>query len=233
MRVNLGLAAIIAALSLSAPAFAQLPDQPQQPPVQQDPVPSPKPKPTATPTPPPPRVPPTQIATGAATESVAAAARRAREQRQAQANSKARTFDNDNIPKQGGVSSVGESPAEPADEANGASAPASSSATPAAPGAIPGGSDEKGWRELFERLRHKHDQDQAALDVSQRELNVLDVQYYNDPVKGLQQGLTRSDINEKTAKIEAAKQQLAADDQELSDAEEQLRRAGGDIGWSR
>ncbi len=39
----------------------------------------------------------------------------------------------------------------------------------------------------------------------QRELGVLDVQYYNGPVKGMQQGYSRSDINEKTDKIEAKK----------------------------
>jgi hypothetical protein len=86
---------------------------------------------------------------------------------------------------------------------------------------------------LFARLRHKLEQDQDNVTVSQRELGVLDVQYYNDPVKSMQQGLTRSDINSKTAKIEAAKQQVEADKQAISDAEDQLRRAGGDIGWSR
>ena len=59
------------------------------------------------------------------------------------------------------------------------------------------------------------------------------MQYYNDPNKAMEQNLTRSDINEKTAKIEAAKQQVEADKQALADAEDQLRKSGGDIGWAR
>ena len=67
----------------------------------------------------------------------------------------------------------------------------------------------------------------------QRELGVLDVQYYNDPVKAMQQGYSRSDINEKTDKIEAKKKVIEADQQAISDAEEELQRAGGDPGWAR
>jgi len=67
----------------------------------------------------------------------------------------------------------------------------------------------------------------------QRELGVLDVQYYNDPVKGMQQGYSRSDINEKTDKIESKKQAIAADQQAIADAEDELQKAGGDPGWAR
>ncbi|MGA7638792.1 MAG: hypothetical protein WCB00_17795, partial [Candidatus Acidiferrales bacterium] len=93
--------------------------------------------------------------------------------------------------------------------------------------------DEKSWRDKFAKLRHKLDEDQADLDIMQRELGVLDVQYYNDPVKAMQQGYTRSDIDEKTAKIDAKKKQIEADGQAISDAEEELRRSGGDPGWAR
>jgi hypothetical protein len=64
-------------------------------------------------------------------------------------------------------------------------------------------------------------------------LGVLDVQYYNDPVKSMQQGYSRSDINEKTDKIEAKKKAIEADEQAISDAEEELQRSGGDPGWAR
>ena len=67
----------------------------------------------------------------------------------------------------------------------------------------------------------------------QRELGVLDVQYYSDPVKAMQQEFTRSDINNKTAKIDAKKKQIAADQQAISDAEDELRKSGGDSGWAR
>jgi hypothetical protein len=67
----------------------------------------------------------------------------------------------------------------------------------------------------------------------QRELGVLDVQYYSNPVKAMQQDLTRSDINKKTADIDAKKAQIEADKQAISDAEDDLRKAGGDPGWAR
>ena len=67
----------------------------------------------------------------------------------------------------------------------------------------------------------------------QRELGVLNLQYYNDPVKAMQQDLTRSDINEKTAKIAAKEKEIEADRQAISDAEDDLRQAGGDPGWAR
>ena len=164
-------------------------------------------------------------------DPLAAAARKAREQRKDQGGAKPpRVFDNDNIPTQGGVSSVGQNAA--ADYAAGTNAAAGNGSAPAAgkPSAPAG---ESAWRERFAKLRKKLEQDQADLDVMQRELGVLDVQYYNDPVKGMQQGYSRDDINEKTDKIEAKKKVIEADQQAIADAELDLRKAGGDPGWAR
>jgi hypothetical protein len=227
--IGLGLLAV-----LSAPVVvsAQRPDQPQQPPVNQDKVKDPNDTPPST-TPPPPPVPPAQIGSQPAGDSLAAAARRAREAKKDQAQAK--VFDNDNIPTQGGVSAIGPA-GEGSANADGSNADTGAGATSggaAGPAAGPGPNDEKTWRDIFAKLRKKLQQDQDALDIMQRELGVLDVQYYNDPNKALQQNLTRSDINEKTAKIDAAKAKIAADNQAISDEEDQLRRAGGDIGWSR
>jgi hypothetical protein len=164
-------------------------------------------------------------------DSLAAAARKAREQKKDQAGAKPpKVFSNDNIPTRGGVSAVGNDAsagaAEGADAAAGnASAPASGGSSAAA--------GEKAWRERFDKLRKKLEQDQADLDLMQRELGVLDVQYYNDPVKGMQQGYSRSDINEKTDKIEAKKKTIEADQQAIADAEDELHKAGGDPGWAR
>ncbi len=108
----------------------------------------------------------------------------------------------------------------------------SDASTPDAKGAK-GSGDEKTWRDKFAALRHKLDQDTTDLDVMQRELGVLNVQYYSDPVKGMQQGLTRDDINKKTADIDAKKQAIQADQQAIDDAEDDLRKSGGDPGWSR
>jgi hypothetical protein len=164
------------------------------------------------------------------TDPLVAAARKAREQKKEQAGAKPpRVFNNDNIPTQGGVSAVGQSPAAGATDGTDASA----GATPAAGAASSSGSDEKSWRDRFKRLNKKLEQDQAELDIMQRELGVLDVQSYTDPVKAMQQGYSRSDINEKTDKIEAKKKAIEADQQALADAEDELQRAGGDPGWAR
>jgi len=164
-------------------------------------------------------------------DSLAAAARKAREQKKDQTGTKPpRVYNNDNIPTTGGVSAVGTDPtAGTADSADGTT---DSAKTPAG-GAAPAASGEKAWRERFDRLHKKLKQDEDDLDIMQRELGVLDVQYYNDPVKGMQQGYSRSDINEKTDKIEAKKKTIEADNQAIADAEEELQRAGGDPGWAR
>src|SRR5271170_2676271 len=166
------------------------------------------------------------------TDPLVAAARKAREQKKDQAGAKpARVFNNDNIPTQGGVSAVGENAAAP-DAAAGDAAAAGNASAPASSGTS-AAAGEKAWRERFARLRKKMEQDRTDLALMQRELGVLDVQYYNDPVKGMQQGYSRSDINEKTDKIEAKKKVIEADQQAISDAEEELHRAGGDPGWAR
>jgi len=163
-------------------------------------------------------------------DSLAAAARRSREQKK-DAAKPARVFDNDNIPTKGGVSTVGNTPPAAAAGAPGA-ADATSGATPADGTKLSGG-DEKSWRKRFADLRRKVEADQQELEILQRELGVLDLQNYNDPVKGMQQELTRSDINDKRAKIEAKKKQIAVDQQAISDAENELRKSGGDPGWAR
>jgi hypothetical protein len=154
-------------------------------------------------------------------DSLAAAARKAREQKK-DSSKTGKVFTNDNIPTSGGISSVGD----------GSLVKASSDATSAAttPAA---GNDEKAWRAKFVQLRQKLDKDKADLDIMQRELGLLDVQYYNDPVKAMQQQLSREDINKKIAEIETKKKDVAADQQAIDDAEDDLRKAGGDPGWAR
>jgi hypothetical protein len=163
------------------------------------------------------------------TDPLVAAARKAREQKKDQAGAKpARVFNNDNIPTQGGVSAVGQ---QPAGDADGAAAADSTGAPSSEKTSAANGEAE--WRERFKRLHKKLEQDTDDLSIMQRELGVLDVQYYNDPVKSMQQGYSRSDINEKTDKIEAKKKTIEADEQAIADAEQELQRAGGDPGWAR
>jgi hypothetical protein len=236
MRRDLLCVAVAAFLLLSDRAFAfqNAQGQPSQSQAQKQAPATPAAAPAAPATPPAAQAPSTQSTTVSlppqTTDPLVAAARKAREQRKDQTGAKpARVFTNDNIPTQGGVSAVGVAPAadnaEGTGAAAGAVAPASDKPTAAA--------GESAWRERFAHLRKKLEQDQADLDLMQRELGVLDVQYYNDPVKSMQQGYSRSDINEKTDKIEAKKKTIEADEQAITDAEEELQRAGGDPGWAR
>jgi hypothetical protein len=168
--------------------------------------------------------PPATTPSSSQTDSLADAARKARERKKDSKPEK--VFTNENIPTTGGISTVGSAPpaAEPGAAAD--------TGTTSAKGSGSGG-NEKAWRDKFAQLRTKLAQDKSDVDVMQRELGVLDVQYYNDPVKAMQQGLTRDDINKKTADIEAKKQAIVADQQAIDDAEDDLRKAGGDPGWSR
>lgn len=161
----------------------------------------------------------------APTDNLAEAARKARAAKQ-ESPKTPRVFTNDNIPTTGGISSVGS-----ASDNSSSSATASSSSVQSG-SSYPGGDDETGWRKLFADLHHKLEQDQALVDVSQRELGNLSVQYYSDPTKAMMQQLTRSDINKKNAAIEQHKKDVEADKQAIDDAEDALRRAGGDPGWS-
>jgi hypothetical protein len=153
-------------------------------------------------------------------DSLAAAARRAREERKHEAKP-AKVFTNDNIPAGGGgVSTVGS-------ESSGApTADDKTKATGAAQG-------EKYWREKFAALNKKLQQDQDELAVMQRELGQLNLQDYSDPVKAMQQGYSRSDIDQKTAAIAAKQKDIEADKQAIADTQEQMRQAGGDAGWAR
>jgi uncharacterized iron-regulated membrane protein len=150
--------------------------------------------------------------------TLAEAARKAREQKKTEVKS-THVFTNDNLPVAGGVSVVGES------SASAAAGQASSAAA---------GSDEKMWRDRFTGARAKLQRDQADLDVMQRELSKLQVQFYpNDPTKQLLQSVTNTDINDKRAKIAQRQKDVQNDQAAISDLEDQLRKSGGDPGWAR
>jgi hypothetical protein len=172
-----------------------------------------------------------QSSTPAATpqqDPLVAAARKAREQKK-DAPKAAKVFTNDDIPSQGQVSTAGASEETSTAETSEAATPA----TPAAPG-----NDEKTWRDRFAKLHHQLDQDQSELDVLQREASVGMVQYYGgNPQKAAQDQNSQqplgADYGKKVADIDAKKKQVEADKQAISDAEDDLRKAGGDPGWAR
>jgi predicted RNase H-like nuclease (RuvC/YqgF family) len=157
-------------------------------------------------------------------DDVAAAARKAREQ-QKSAPAPKKVITNDDIPA----------------AKNAAPAPADSSASKGET-APPSADDKAGetdsksevaWRKRFQDQRDKIAAAEKELDILQRELDKDQVQYYSDPQKALMQQHDRSDINEKTAKIDAKKKEIETLKQELSDMEDDLRKEGGDPGWAR
>lgn len=159
-------------------------------------------------------------------DAVADAARKARAEQKAEAKPK-KVFTNDDIP-----SAPPATPAPPTTDKAAAKQGAEVTTGKKSDGKSEV-KDETYWRARFKEIHDKIAQTQQELDVLQRELNKNDVQYYSDPQKALMQQYDRSDINDKTAKIDAKKKELDDLNQKLSDMEDELRKSGGDPGWAR
>ena len=159
-------------------------------------------------------------------DPVADAARRAREAKQkAPKTRKVYTDDDVSKPK----------PAQPV--ASGDSATTQEPATgPAANTSSPADQDAKteaAWRQRFKEQREKISRAEKELDILQRETQKAEIQYYPDPQKAMNEQYTRKEINDKDAKIEAKRKEIAELKLGLSDLEDALRKAGGDPGWAR
>ncbi len=92
---------------------------------------------------------------------------------------------------------------------------------------------EEYWRKRFAEACYKLRMAEEERDILQRELGVLSVQYDPNPAKALFEGATNRKINEHRKAIEDKKAEIATLRQELSDLEDDLRRAGGHPGWAR
>jgi|CZKC01.1.fsa_nt_gi chromosome segregation ATPase len=162
-------------------------------------------------------------AQGTQQDSVAEAARKAREKAKTSAPAK-KTYTNDNVPALRGnqISVMNDNGNAVKDTAPNQAKPG----TTAEPK-----KDEAYWRKRFADARTKLAIAESDLDVSQRELNLLQTQYYADPNKALQQQLTRDDINAKTTKVDEKKEEVAKLTQAIEDLKDELRHAGGEPGW--
>jgi hypothetical protein len=161
-------------------------------------------------------------------DPVADAARRSREAKQNAAKPK-KVYTDDDISRR--------KPAPSTTDATGTAANPNA-ATTAAPAnaAAPADEDAKNeaaWRKSFKDQREKIVRAEKELDILQRETQKAQIQYYPDPQKAMNEQYTRKDINDKDAKIEAKRQEIAQLKQGLSDLEDALRKAGGNPGWSR
>jgi hypothetical protein len=92
--------------------------------------------------------------------------------------------------------------------------------------------DEPYWRAKFAAARKTLAQDTKELDILQREFNLKQEQYSQDPTWAMHQQNSRADINKTQSEIDTKKQDIEKDKQALSDLEDELRKAGGDPGWA-
>jgi hypothetical protein len=157
-------------------------------------------------------------------DPVADAARKAREEKKTAPKPKKVFTDDDVKPANSAPASSPSTPGVAAAEGTQKADDARKTADP---------SGEAAWRKRFRDQRDKMDKAQKELDVLQREEDKAQVQYYSDPQKALMEQNNRKDINDKQAKIEAKKQEIAQLQQGLDDLEDQLRKSGGDPGWAR
>jgi hypothetical protein len=162
-------------------------------------------------------------------DPVADAARRSREAKQNAAKPK-KVYTDDDLSRPKPAPSAATTNAAPGSQP--ANAPAN--ATPATTSsADEDAKTEASWRARFKDQRDKIARAEKELDILQRETQKAQLQYYPDPQKAMNEQYTRKDINDKEAKIEAKRQEIAALKQGLSDLEDTLRKAGGDPGWAR
>src|ERR1700686_2515592 len=148
-------------------------------------------------------------------DPVADAARRAREAKQkAPKTRKVYTDDDVSKPK----------PAQPVP--SGDSATTQEPATgPAANTPAPADQDAKteaAWRQRFKEQRDKISRAEKELNILQRETQKTEIQYYPDPQKAMNEQYTRKEINDKDAKVEAKRNEIADLKQGLSDLEDAL-----------
>jgi cell division protein FtsL len=162
-------------------------------------------------------------------DPIADAARRAREAKQnAPKPHKVYTDDDVSKPKPAPAAAAADSSAT-----QGSTAPATGTSANTATRADQDAKDEAAWRQRFKEQRDKISRAEKELDVLQREAQKAEIQYYPDPQKAMNEQYTRKEINDKDAKIEAKRKEIADLKQGLSDLEDALRKAGGDSGWSR
>ncbi len=159
-------------------------------------------------------------------ESVADAARKARAQKKDSAKP-AKVFTDDNVGDiKGQISIVGTEPASQADNAAAKKDDAKSA------DASEGKKDEAYWQGKFAAARRVLAEDTKEVDILQREFNLKQEQFYQDPTAAMKQQYSRADLDKTQSQIDAKKQAVEKDKQDISDLEDELRRSGGEPGWA-
>lgn len=161
-------------------------------------------------------------------QSVADAARKARAQKK-DAAKPAKVFTDDNVGDiKGQISVVG---SQSAPQAAPQSDDAKKEDTKTA-NAADGKKDEAYWQGKFAAARKQLADDTREVDILQREFNLKQEQYYQDPSAAMKQQYSRADLDKTQSDIDAKKQAVEKDKQAISDLEDELHRAGGEPGWA-
>ena len=159
--------------------------------------------------------------------SLGDASRKAREQGKPRPSGKVIT--NDDIAAiKGSVSIVGTEPTLPVEPAKASAADALATVAPKAEV-----KDETYWRAKFAEARKQLASDAKELDILQREYNLKEQQFYSDPNVAMREQNNRGDLNKTRDAINAKKTDVEKGQQAITSLEDDLRRAGGDSGWSR
>jgi hypothetical protein len=95
-----------------------------------------------------------------------------------------------------------------------------------------GKKNEAYWRAKFTAARKSLADDSKELDVLQREFNLKQQQFYQDPNAALKQQYSRDDLNKTQSEINTKRQAVEEDKQALSNLEDELRKAGGNRNWA-
>ena len=164
--------------------------------------------------------------TSSPSDSVADAARKARAQKKDSVKP-AKVFTDDNVGDiKGQISVVGSQPASPTDDASGKKDDTKSA------NASDGKKDEAYWQGRFAAARKLLADDTREVDILQREFNLKQEQFYQDPTAALKQQYSREDLDKTQSQIDARKQAVEKDKQAISDLEDELHRSGGEPGWA-
>lgn len=174
----------------------------------------------------------------------------ARQTRAQKSGGRPRVFTNENVARSAPTPAPAPA-ARPAGQAPAGQAPAGAAGQPAAQGQGQAGAQpaagtqpaqpaektpeelEKEYRAKFAELRENLSLEERKLDILQRELGLMQNQYYSDPRATLMQEATRGNINARITEIETQKAAVDKAKQAVAALEEELRVKGLPPGWAR
>jgi len=159
-----------------------------------------------------------------------------------------RVFTNENLPREGGLSTndTGAAPKAKAGEAKEGEAKEGEAKEGAAKAegkegekktegaaAKPAAEAEKEYREKAAKLRDALATEERRLDVLQRESSLASIQYYSDPNRAMNEQYSRNELNTRQAEIDKQKATVEAARRAISNLEDELRKKNLPPGWAR